>query len=129
MRYLEKMIFLQVIDTRWKDHLLGIDHIKEGIGLRGYAQRDQLVEYKKEEFALFEDLSERIITEVMSRLFKIQIRQESETEIKSKSQQIVYNRGDGGDSRQPVHKGKKVGRNDPCPCGSGKKYKKCCGAK
>jgi preprotein translocase subunit SecA len=129
MRYLEKMIFLQVIDTRWKDHLLGIDHIKEGIGLRGYAQRDPLVEYKKEAFALFEDLSERIITEVMSRLFKIQIRQESETEIKSKSQQIVYNRGDGGDSRQPVHKGKKVGRNDPCPCGSGKKYKKCCGAK
>ncbi|MBA4349023.1 MAG: preprotein translocase subunit SecA [Thermodesulfovibrio sp.] len=129
MRYLEKMIFLQVIDTRWKDHLLGIDHIKEGIGLRGYAQRDPLVEYKKEAFALFEDLSGRIITEVLSRLFKIQIKQESETEIKSKSQQqTVYNRGDGSDSRQPVHKGKKVGRNDPCPCGSGKKFKKCCGA-
>lgn len=128
MRYIEKMVLLQVIDAQWKDHLLGIDHIKEGIGLRGYAQRDPLVEYKKEAFELFADMSKRINTEVLMRLFKIQIRHEDESEIKIKSQQkLVYNRGDGGSSQQPVHRDKKIGRNDPCPCGSGKKYKKCCG--
>ncbi|BCB96645.1 protein translocase subunit SecA [Dissulfurispira thermophila] len=129
MRYIEKMILLQVIDAQWKDHLLAIDHIKEGIGLRGYAQRDPLVEYKKEAFELFADMSRRINTEVLMRLFKVQIRHEDESEIKIKSQQrLVYNRGDGGASQQPVHRDRKVGRNEPCPCGSGKKYKKCCGA-
>jgi preprotein translocase subunit SecA len=128
MRYLERVIMLQVIDQQWKDHLLGIDHIKEGIGLRGYAQRDPLVEYKKEAFALFEDMSQRINTEVLLRLFKIQIRHEQESEVKARSQQrLVYNRGGDGGPSQPVHRGKKTGRNDPCPCGSGKKYKKCCG--
>ncbi len=129
MRYIEKMVLLQVIDAQWKDHLLGIDHIKEGIGLRGYAQRDPLVEYKKEAFDLFADMSRRINTEVLMRLFKIQVKHEEESEIKASSQQrLVYNRGDGDSAQQPVHKEKKVGRNDPCPCGSGKKYKKCCGA-
>lgn len=129
MRYIEKMVLLQVIDAQWKDHLLGIDHIKEGIGLRGYAQRDPLVEYKKEAFELFADMSRRINTEVLMRLFKIQIRHEEESEIKAKSQQrLVYNRGEGDGGQQPSHKEKKIGRNDPCPCGSGKKYKKCCGA-
>lgn len=128
MRYIEKMVILQVLDAQWKDHLLGIDHIKEGIGLRGYAQRDPLVEYKKEAFDLFADMSRRINTEVLLRLFRIQVRHDDETEIKMKSQQrLVYNRAEGG-SQQPVHKEKKVGRNDPCPCGSGRKYKKCCGA-
>jgi preprotein translocase subunit SecA len=129
MRYIEKMVLLQVIDSQWKDHLLGIDHIKEGVGLRGYAQRDPLVEYKKEAFNLFADMSGRIISESLMRLFKVQVRREEEQEIKIKSQQrLVYNRGDEDSSPQPVHKEKKVGRNDPCPCGSGKKYKKCCGA-
>ncbi|MDI6802060.1 MAG: preprotein translocase subunit SecA [Thermodesulfovibrionales bacterium] len=128
MRHVEKMLFLQVIDTQWKDHLLGIDHIKEGIGLRGYAQRDPLVEYKKEAFELFADMSRRISTEILMRLFKIQIRREEESEINIKAQQrLAYNRGDGGEGQQPVHREKKTGRNDPCPCGSGKKYKKCCG--
>ncbi len=128
MRYLEKMITLQMIDTQWKDHLLGIDHMKEGIGLRGYAQRDPLVEYKKEAFELFADMSKRIITESLSRLFRVQVKQE-EAEVKLQSRQrLVYNRGDGDGVQQPVHKDKKVGRNDPCPCGSGRKYKKCCGA-
>ncbi len=128
MRYIEKMILLQVLDSQWKDHLLAIDHIKEGIGLRGYAQRDPLVEYKKEAFDLFANMSKRINTETVMRLFKVQIRHEEEKEIKIKSQQrLVYNRGDGG-KQQTVQKEKKIGRNDPCPCGSGKKYKKCCGA-
>ncbi|MCL4455801.1 MAG: preprotein translocase subunit SecA [Nitrospirae bacterium] len=130
MRYIEKMVLLQVIDAQWKDHLLGIDHVKEGIGLRGYAQRDPLVEYKKEAFDLFAEMSGRITSEVLMRLFKIQVRHEEEQEIKMKSQQqLVYNRAEGDSAPQPVHKEKKVGRNDPCPCGSGKKYKKCCGAK
>ncbi|OGW21881.1 MAG: preprotein translocase subunit SecA [Nitrospirae bacterium GWB2_47_37] len=129
MRYIEKMVLLQVIDAQWKDHLLGIDHVKEGIGLRGYAQRDPLVEYKKEAFDLFAEMSGRLTSEVLMRLFKIQVRQEEEQEIKMKSEQnLVYNRAEGDSAPQPVHKDKKVGRNDPCPCGSGKKYKKCCGA-
>lgn len=129
LRYMERMLLLQVIDTQWKDHLLGIDHIKEGIGLRGYAQRDPLVEYKKEAFDLFADMSGRITSEFLMRLFKIQVRrQESEVNLKSQ-QRLVYNRGDAGEGpSQPVHREKKVGRNDPCPCGSGKKHKKCCGA-
>jgi len=132
MRYMEKVILLQIIDSQWKDHLLGIDHVKEGIGLRGYAQKDPLVEYKKEAFDLFADMSQRITTDVLMRLFRVQVRQEeSETEILEREraqQRLVYNRGDGDGPKQPVHKDKKVGRNDPCTCGSGKKYKKCCGA-
>ncbi len=128
MRYIEKMVFLQVIDTQWKDHLLSIDYLKEGIGLRGYAQRDPLVEYKRESFNLFAEMSQRINTEILTRLFKVQVKQEQQ-EIEMKAEQkLIYNRGDGDGVKQPVHKEKKVGRNDPCPCASGKKYKKCCGA-
>lgn len=129
MRYIERMVLLQVIDAQWKDHLLGIDHLKEGIGLRGYAQKDPLVEYKKEAFNLFADMSGRIVSEVLMRLFKVQIRHEEEKEIKMQPKQsLAYNRGKGDTSQQPVHRDKKIGRNDPCPCGSGKKYKRCCGA-
>ncbi|MDI6864209.1 MULTISPECIES: preprotein translocase subunit SecA [Thermodesulfovibrio] len=124
MRDVEKMIFLHVIDTKWKDHLLGIDHIKEGIGLRGYAQRDPLVEYKKEAFELFEEMSRNIISDILTRLFKIQIKEESQVKV-ARAQKIQRSDGDG--ARRPVEKPKKIGRNDPCPCGSGKKYKKCCG--
>lgn len=129
MRYVEKMIFLQVIDAQWKDHLLAIDHMKQGIGLRGYAQRDPVVEYKKEAFALFEDMSDRISSEVISRLLKIQIRVENEAEVQPKPQEqrLSYNRNDDAGPAMPAQRGSKVGRNDPCPCGSGKKYKKCCG--
>ncbi len=123
MRDIEKMVFLHVIDTKWKDHLLGIDHIKEGIGLRGYAQKDPLVEYKKEAFELFEDMSRSIVSDILTRLFKIQVRDESQVKVARK--QPIGRRD--GDSAQPIKKPIKVGRNDPCPCGSGKKYKKCCG--
>ncbi len=130
MRYLERMVLLQVIDTQWKDHLLGIDHVKEGVGLRGYAQKDPLIEYKKEAFDLFADMSDRITSETLMRLFKIQIRKEEPEMQPTPQQRLSLNRAGGGDGpRQAERKEKKIGRNDPCPCGSGKKYKKCCGAK
>jgi preprotein translocase subunit SecA len=130
-RYLEKMVLLQVVDTQWKDHLLSMDHLKEGVGLRGYGQRDPLVEYKKEAFDIFADLSDRVASEVVARLMKIQIAREErvrETFV-PKPSRISYSRGEGsgGGRPQTVVKDKKVGRNDPCICGSGKKFKKCCG--
>ena len=131
MRYLEKMILLQVIDAQWKDHLLNIDHLKEGIGLRGYAQKDPLVEYKKEAFELFAEMSDRIKSEALMRLYKIQVvHEEAEVKIKKEQQRLVYNKSEGGDgARKPAAREQKVGRNEPCPCGSGKKYKKCCANK
>jgi preprotein translocase subunit SecA len=128
VRYLEKVIVLQVVDSQWKDHLLAMDHLKEGIGLRGYGQRDPLVEYKKEGFEMFAEMSSRISTEIVTRLFKIQVQKSQEVEIRSHQRRanLNYNRGEGG-TVQTVTKGKKTGRNEPCPCGSGKKYKKCCG--
>jgi preprotein translocase subunit SecA len=131
MRYLEKMVMLQVIDTQWKDHLLNIDHMKEGIGLRGYAQKDPVVEYKKEAFELFAEMSDRIKSEVLMRLFRMQVVQdEAVVNIRKEQKNLVYNKSEGGDGpRQPAHRDQKVGRNDPCPCGSGKKYKKCCANK
>jgi preprotein translocase subunit SecA len=129
MRYLEKMISLQVLDAQWKDHLLAMDHLKEGIGLRGYGQRDPLTEYKKEAFNMFAELTDRISADVVSRLFKIQIREGDSVSRQQQThrQAIRYNKGEVSESSQPVTRGKKVGRNEPCPCGSGKKYKKCCG--
>lgn len=122
MRQIERMVFLHVIDTKWKDHLLGLDHLREGIGLRGYAQKDPLVEYKKEAFDLFEEMSKSIVSEILTRLYKIQIKEESQIKIPKQR----FARRDG-DTPQQIQKPKKIGRNDPCPCGSGKKYKKCCG--
>jgi preprotein translocase subunit SecA len=128
MRGIEKVIMLQIVDNQWKDHLLAMDHLKEGIGLRGYGQRDPLVEYKREAYDMFTDMTDRIGTEILTRLFRVQIRsEESVSNSMPRSQQLVYSRGES-ESKQPVKKGKKVGRNAPCPCGSGKKYKKCCGA-
>jgi len=129
LRYLEKMILLQVVDVLWKDHLLSMDHLKEGVGLRGYGQRDPLVEYKKEAFDIFADLSDRVASEVVARLMKIQIAREAEVERKftPKPSQMTYSSGGGSAKPQTVIKDSKIGRNDPCICGSGKKYKKCCG--
>lgn len=125
-RYLERMVLLQVVDAQWKDHLLAMDHLKEGVSLRGYAQRDPLAEYKKEAFEIFGELTGRISLEALARLFKIQVKEEKAIAKAASNQNLIYNRGDGSTS-QTVHKGRKVGRNDPCPCGSGKKHKKCCG--
>ncbi len=130
MRYLERIMYLQTIDNQWKDHLLCLDKLKEGIGLRGYAQKDPLVEYKRDAFELFCDMSQRIRAELLQRLFKIQIKKEEKTELNIKAEhKVQYNRSDAPEPKQPVKKEHKTGRNDPCPCGSGRKYKKCCGAR
>ena len=128
-RHLEQMIVLQVVDNLWKEHLLAMDHMKEGIGLRGYAQQDPLVVYKKEGFEMFMDMIERIKEETVRFLFRVQIARPEEVAAREKAEKdkLVYSHG-GEVARQPVRRSeKKVGRNQPCPCGSGKKYKKCCG--
>jgi preprotein translocase subunit SecA len=136
MRHLEKVIMLQLIDTRWKDHLLAMDHLKEGIGLRGYAQKNPLNEYKREAFEIFSAMMSLIKTEITAYLFKIQPGKLEETAPKMEGRRPRYieHRGGGlsgnGDGKPaPVRReGRKIGRNEPCPCGSGKKYKRCCGA-
>jgi preprotein translocase subunit SecA len=176
LRWLERRIILDVVDTQWKDHLLSLDHLKEGIGLRGYGQKDPLVEFKKEAFVLFEDMMGRIDSETIRYLYHVQIQQQQEPppgdavrppassphrplggaatavasaaaraeeaparlpdfaralERKQERQQkdMQYQAGPAqAEASKPVRAGAKVGRNDPCPCGSGKKYKKCHGA-
>ncbi len=150
MRLHEKFVMLQIVDQQWKDHLLAIDHLKEGIGLRGYGQRDPLVEYKKESFELFTLMKERIEDQTVQYLYRLQpvVRQvaEEDTPIavgegrarpvglpsrRNAAQNYSYGAAASGgqDARvETVHRqAPKVGRNDPCPCGSGKKYKKCHG--
>jgi preprotein translocase subunit SecA len=188
MRYHERMIMLSVIDAQWKDHLLSMDHLKEGIGLRGYAQHDPLVEYKRESFDMFEEMMQRFQEETVRYLYLMQIMERPADPGPNAGMRLgaggdaatndgsgrggdagvpsVITGGRGGNGRparqvatsideieeafqrkkkreldqarmagagdtqvqQIVRSGDKVGRNDPCPCGSGKKYKKCCGA-
>jgi preprotein translocase subunit SecA len=135
MRWLERRIILDIVDTQWKDHLLTLDHLKEGIGLRGYGQKDPLVEFKKEAFTLFEDMMGRIDTETVRYLFLVQPArpedQAREIERRQRRQQQEMQLQTGAaqaEQPKPIRTGAKVGRNDPCPCGSGKKYKKCHGA-
>jgi len=139
MRLHEKYLLLQVIDQQWKDHLLAIDHLKEGIGIRGYGQRDPLIEYKKESFDMFQEMMERIQDRVVKFLWKIDVVVDREGEQRQEAprraplpapprQQPMFFSGSGPAQPQTVkHRDAKVGRNDPCPCGSGKKYKKCHG--
>ncbi|MGD0824695.1 MAG: preprotein translocase subunit SecA, partial [Terriglobales bacterium] len=180
MRYHERMIMLSVIDAQWKDHLLSMDHLKEGINLRGYGQHDPLVEYKRESYDMFEEMMQRFQEETVRYLYLMQI-MERPPEAMARPRGAASNLSDnaseagapavitggrGGNGRPPrqvatsvdeieeafqrkkkkeleqarmagagdmqvqqiVRSGAKVGRNDPCPCGSGKKYKKCCGA-
>jgi preprotein translocase subunit SecA len=131
-RNLEMFCSLQAIDLLWKEHLLSLDHLKEGIGLRGYAQRNPLHEYQKEGFELFQDLITRVKEETVSRLFRVRIAPaESLTEPPPPpaEEQLVMSHGEEPTAKKKTvrRSGKKVGRNEPCPCGSGKKYKKCCG--
>jgi preprotein translocase subunit SecA len=146
MRYLERMIFLQVVDGAWKDHLLAMDHLKEGIGLRGYGQKDPLIEYKREGFEMFEAMEARVAKDAIEYLMKVQVAVEPErvAQAADLSELPLTPPGDGRRRREreltPTRSLRpaaapamtavpraKVGRNDPCPCGSGKKYKKCCG--
>ncbi|HYL91766.1 MAG TPA: preprotein translocase subunit SecA, partial [Alphaproteobacteria bacterium] len=159
MRYHERMIMLSVLDTQWKDHLLSMDHLKEGIGLRGYGQHDPLVEYKRESFQMFEDMMQRFQEDTIRYLFHMQVvetrtapapaesagepeppRRRSATSVdeieaqfqrrkkKELEQARMAGTGNSNTPQQVVRGSEKVGRNDPCPCGSGKKYKKCHGA-
>jgi preprotein translocase subunit SecA len=135
LRWLERHILLDIVDAQWKDHLLTLDHLKEGIGLRGYGQKDPLVEFKKEAFTLFDELMNRIDTEAVRFLFLMQPAkpQEEAKQIEQRQrrqqQNLQFQAGPAqAEAPKPVRSGAKVGRNDPCPCGSGKKYKKCHGA-
>jgi len=151
MRTHEKFVMLQVVDQQWKDHLLAIDHLKEGIGLRGYGQRDPLIEYKKESFELFTLMKERIEDQIVQYLFKLQpvAREAADEDVNARSAErrapvamparrgpsnVNYSYGAAASGGQDAkvetiqRNAPKVGRNDPCPCGSGKKYKKCHGA-
>jgi preprotein translocase subunit SecA len=178
MRYHERMIMLSVLDSLWKEHLLSMDYLKEGIGLRGYGQHDPLVEYKRESFDMFETMMLRFQEETARYLYLMQVldAQEGGSPQPSGGDDLEDGGGDGNGTRVPrsgaggrpprqsatsvdgmeeafmrrkqrelqqarmagsgdaqpvqqvVRAGQKVGRNDPCPCGSGKKYKKCCGA-
>jgi len=131
MRQLEKMIMLQVVDNLWKDHLLGMDHLKDGVGLRGYAQKNPLTEYKKEGFDMFSKMMHQIREGVTEYLFKVQIEEGTELSAEqNQSKKIVEHRGTNSEEIKPStirRDDKKVGRNDPCHCGSGKKFKKCHG--
>jgi preprotein translocase subunit SecA len=135
MRYHERMLMLQIVDAQWKDHLLAMDHLKEGIGLRGYGQRDPLVEYKKESFTLFEGLMSRIEEDTLRFLFLLQPpeeqKQAEQMERKRRRAEFIMSQqagnGSGGAPRQATRDPNKLGRNDPCWCKSGKKFKKCHG--
>ena len=151
LRWLERRILLDIVDTQWKDHLLTLDHLKEGIGLRGYGQKDPLVEFKREAFTLFEEMMDRIDTESVRFLFLVRpaegeqapqqaaaeparpkqfgIQQQLERRQQRQQKDLQFQAGPAqAEAPKPVRAGAKVGRNDMCPCGSGKKYKKCHGA-
>jgi len=143
MRTYERIIMLNIIDAQWKDHLLSLDHLKQGIGLVGYGQKDPLVEYKKQSFDLFQEMLDRIDTTTIRSLFNLQVVAEQPPEalrqrrLPKRATSMTFtgpNQGaaaageEEGKVRTVVRDQPKVGRNEPCPCGSGKKYKKCHGA-
>ena len=127
MRELERVVTLRVVDEYWMDHIDAMDDLRQGIRLRAYAQTDPVVEYKREGFDMFEAMNDAIREEIVRRVFLVRIK--TNEEVKRERVAKVTGEGAGGDKtvkRQPVVKKIKVGPNDPCPCGSGKKYKKCC---
>ena len=130
-RQLERYMMLNTVDTLWKDHLLSMDHLKEGIGLRGYAQQNPLIVYKKEGFEMFQDMISRIQEQTISILFRVQQAEPERIEAihRPKEQNLIFSGSDGEpQKKKPVRRAnEKTGRNDSCPCGSGKKFKKCCG--
>lgn len=136
MRLIEREVKLRTIDYLWKDHLLNMDHLREGVGFEGYAQRDPLLVYQKKGFDLFAEMIFATKENTLERIFKIQVTREGEEKERMfqaprRQQPMMMGRGGGPAAAQnanPIKReGQKVGRNDPCPCGSGKKYKKCCG--
>ena len=129
MRSLERMVLLRNVDSKWMDHIDNMDELRRGIGRRAYGQQDPIVAYRMESYDMFDEMSESIREETVRQMLTIRIKTKEETERKQTAK-ITSESGasDGSEKGRTVRKGKKVGPNDPCPCGSGKKYKKCCGA-
>jgi len=153
LRKIEQILLLEKVDTKWKDHLYAMDHLKSGIGLRGYAQVDPKIEYKREALIMFESMMASIREEVTDLIFKLRVRaetidsknvwnadnfvyQDSENTIPEapapqpqmrRDEAMTTNTGQAEQKPAPIRAAAKVGRNQPCPCGSGKKYKQCCG--
>ncbi|MDA8227808.1 MAG: preprotein translocase subunit SecA [Desulfitobacterium hafniense] len=125
MREIERAVMLQVVDSKWMDHLDAMDMLREGIGLRAYGQRDPLVEYKHEAFDMFDGMINSIREDIIRYL--VRVTPQITEQVPEEPQNISTNR-DQEEPARPVHTGQQIGRNDPCPCGSGKKYKKCCGS-
>jgi len=123
MREIERVILLRIVDDKWMDHLDAMDQLREGIGLRAYGQKDPLIEYKFEGYEMFQNMIDSIQDDVVRYIFRVNVVQPRQQQ----SRRVVENRYAEEGPRQPARKEGKVGRNDPCPCGSGKKYKKCCG--
>ena len=120
MREIEKAIMLRIIDNKWMDHIDAMDQLRNGINLRAYAQRDPLIEYKFEAYEAFQAMVFSIKEDVVRYILRVRVIERPE------ERKMVMNQGEDAE-KKPVHVGEKTGRNDPCPCGSGKKYKKCCG--
>ncbi len=142
VRHFEKAVMLQVLDSQWKDHLAAMDHLRQGIGLRGYAQKNPKQEYKREAFEMFGELLDRIKYEVITIVSKVQVKAEEDVQAIDEQRRASSNmqfqhadasamgqqeESDEGEHTPFVREGRKVGRNEPCPCGSGKKYKQCHG--
>lgn len=125
MREIERAVMLQVVDSKWMDHLDAMDMLREGIGLRAYGQKNPLVEYRREGFEMFQAMIDSIQEDIIRYVMRVtpQVREE----VVEQPRNVIENRYEG-ESSQPVHVGDQIGRNDLCACGSGKKYKKCCGA-
>lgn len=131
---LERFVLLRVIDQKWVDHLRAMENLREGIGLRAYGQRDPLVEYQREGFEMFESMVQNIEEDTLRYIFRVAVKKQGDGEVQkqvkgSPARELRTNKNDaqGAQKPAPVRKGRKIGRNDPCPCGSGKKYKNCCG--
>jgi len=130
MRDLERIIMMQVIDKRWMDHIDEMDQMRQGISLRSYAQRDPLVEYKFLGYDMFEDMSNNIQKDTVYGMYNVTVVSEQQPQMQAtvKMDEISTNSGEKENAvKKPVKRAEeKIGRNDPCPCGSGKKYKQCC---
>jgi len=127
MREIERVILLRVVDTKWMDHIDNMDHLKQGIGLRAYKQQDPVQAYQFEGSQMFDEMIYNIKVETIKYLFHVQIQRAPERERVAKETTTNYDGGNGSTKKEPIRRENKVGRNDPCPCGSGKKYKNCCG--
>ena len=121
-REIERIILLQVVDSKWMDHIDAMDQLRQGIGLRAYGQEDPVMAYQNEGFDMFDEMNHNIQEETLRYLYHVQKPERMERKRVAKPVEA------GDEPQQPVVRGRKIGRNEPCPCGSGKKYKRCCGS-